>query len=85
MKSVYYVIVASLIIFLPVNLIGQISSADFTHFDIENPFFPNNWGIGSLTLYDYDGDGDMDIVTKIWSADEGIWHIDYWRNNIKKK
>ena len=73
MKSVYYVLVAFLIIILPVSLIGQISSANFTHFDIENPFLPNNWGIGSLTLYDYDGDGDLDITAHRQGNGEVYW------------
>ncbi len=33
---------------------------------------------------DVDGDGDVDLVTKIWNADEaGIWHADYWRNDLQ--
>ncbi len=32
---------------------------------------------------DVDGDGDLDLVSKIWSADEGgIWHADFWRNDL---
>ncbi|NND08842.1 MAG: hypothetical protein HKN87_20920 [Saprospiraceae bacterium] len=32
-----------------------------------------------------DVDGDQDLVTKIWKADEGgIWHADFWRNEWKR-
>ena len=45
----------------------------------------DNPGWHNIIFGDVDGDGDLDIVTKIWSADEGIWYIDYWRNDIEKK
>ena len=33
---------------------------------------------------DVDGDGDIDLVTKNWQADEGkIYHADYWENKLK--
>jgi hypothetical protein len=34
---------------------------------------------------DVDGDGDMDIVSKIWDADgEGVnYHLDFWENQLK--
>lgn len=33
---------------------------------------------------DIDGDGDLDIVSKIWKADGLSFHLDYWRNELKK-
>lgn len=33
---------------------------------------------------DVDGDGDIDLATKIWHADEGrVYHADYWENKLK--
>lgn len=31
---------------------------------------------------DIDGDGDLDIVSKIWNADGPVYHLDYWRNEL---
>ena len=38
-----------------------------------------------------DGDGDIDLLTKVWNADAGTdnnpdrkWHISYWRNETIK-
>lgn len=33
---------------------------------------------------DVDGDGDIDLATKIWNADEGVYHADFWENKLKK-
>ncbi len=33
---------------------------------------------------DVDGDRDIDLVTKIWNADEGVYHADYWENKLIK-
>jgi hypothetical protein len=33
---------------------------------------------------DVDGDGDIDLATKIWNADEGFYHADYWENKLEK-
>ena len=51
----------------------------------------DNPGWHDTVLIDVDGDGDTDLVNKVWNADEGIdgdtdreWHIDYWRNETIK-
>ncbi|MEF8846688.1 MAG: hypothetical protein V5A59_14535, partial [Bacteroidales bacterium] len=31
---------------------------------------------------DVDKDGDIDLVTKIWNADEGVYHADFWENKL---
>lgn len=33
-------------------------------------------------LADIDGDGDIDIVSKVWNADGPNYHVDFWRNDI---
>jgi hypothetical protein len=33
---------------------------------------------------DVDNDGDMDIVSKVWNTDGPSYHLDYWRNELKK-
>ena len=30
---------------------------------------------------DSDGDGDTDIITKVWNKDGDTYHADYWRND----
>lgn len=32
---------------------------------------------------DLDGDGDIDIVSKIWNKDGPTYHADYWRNDTR--
>lgn len=32
---------------------------------------------------DVDGDGDIDIVSKVWNADRPNYHLDYWENKHK--
>jgi hypothetical protein len=44
-------------------------------FQIDNP------GWHEATLGDVDGDGDIDIVSKVWNADGKEYHADYWRND----
>jgi VCBS repeat protein len=47
-------------------------------FHIDNP------GWHEAQIGDVDGDGDIDIVSKIWHSDGGAYHADFWRNdNVK--
>jgi len=39
-----------------------------------------NPGWHDAQLGDVDGDGDIDIVSKIWNADGPVYHLDLWRN-----
>ena len=41
----------------------------------------DNPGWHDACLGDVDGDGDIDIVTKIWQKDGPTYHADYWRND----
>jgi FG-GAP-like repeat len=43
----------------------------------------DNPGWHDAALGDVDGDGDIDIVTKVWNKDGASYHADYWRNDIK--
>ena len=40
----------------------------------------DNPGWHDAVLADIDGDGDTDIVTKVWNKDGETYHADYWRN-----
>jgi hypothetical protein len=40
----------------------------------------DNPGWHDAALGDVDGDGDIDIVTKIWNKDGPTYHADFWRN-----
>ncbi len=43
----------------------------------------DNPGWHDAQLGDVDGDGDIDIVSKVWNADRGQpYHLDYWRNEL---
>jgi hypothetical protein len=41
----------------------------------------DNPGWHDAALADVDGDGDTDIVTKVWNKDGVSYHADYWRND----
>ena len=40
----------------------------------------DNPGWHDTALGDVDGDGDIDMVTKVWNKDGETYHADYWRN-----
>jgi len=44
----------------------------------------DNPGWHDATLGDVDGDGDIDIVTKVWNADGETYHADFWRNDTPR-
>jgi len=44
----------------------------------------DNPGWHDAQLGDVEGDGDMDIISKIWNADGPSYHLDLWRNEYKK-
>jgi len=44
----------------------------------------DNPGWHDATLGDVDGDGDIDIVTKVWNKDGDTYHADFWRNDTDR-
>jgi VCBS repeat protein len=44
----------------------------------------DNPGWHDATLGDVDGDGDIDIVTKVWNKDGAAYHADFWRNDTPR-
>ncbi len=60
--------------------------------NIGSPFLPrfvpiiiqvDNPGWHDALIGDVDGDGDTDIVSKVWNADSVNYHLDYWENKLK--
>lgn len=42
----------------------------------------DNPGWHDTAFGDVDGDGDIDLVTKVWNKDGDHYHADFWRNEI---
>ena len=59
---------------------ARIDAAKWTHFTIADPLPGSAWGTGGIPLADFDGDGDTDIITKVWNKHGDAYHADYWRN-----
>ena len=55
---------------------GKIPGFEPSIIHLDNP------GWHDAQLGDVDGDGDLDIVSKIWNADGEAYHLDYWRNEL---
>jgi hypothetical protein len=45
----------------------------------------DNPGWHDVQAGDVDGDGDMDMVSKVWNKDGKYYHVDYWENNIPRE
>lgn len=45
----------------------------------------DNPGWHDVAAFDVDGDGDTDLVSKVWNADGATYHVDYWRNDIRTR
>ena len=45
----------------------------------------DNPGWHDTNVGDVDGDGDLDLVTKVWNKDGPTYHADFWRNELKTK
>ena len=38
-------------------------------------------GWHDVAIGDIDGDGDLDLISKVWNADGPNYHLDFWRND----
>ena len=45
----------------------------------------DNPGWHDAVAADIDGDGDIDLVSKVWNKDGENYHADYWRNDLNGK
>jgi hypothetical protein len=45
----------------------------------------DNPGWHDVALGDVDGDGDIDMVSKVWNKDGPTYHADYWRNDSRRR
>jgi hypothetical protein len=43
----------------------------------------DNPGWHDVQTGDIDGDGDVDMVSKIWNRDGKYYHVDLWVNRLK--
>jgi FG-GAP-like repeat len=59
---------------------GTIKKPSFTPIIINE----DNPGWHDALIGDVDGDGDIDILSKVWNADTPIYHLDYWENELIK-
>jgi hypothetical protein len=44
----------------------------------------DNPGWHEVQTGDVDGDGDIDMVSKVWNKDGRYYHVDFWENKMKK-
>jgi len=52
----------------------------FTHFEIG--ILPGTeWGPAGPAVGDFDGDGDTDLISKVWNTGGRAYHADLWRND----
>jgi hypothetical protein len=45
----------------------------------------DNPGWHDVALGDVDGDGDIDLISKVWTKDGPTYHADYWRNDTIRR
>lgn len=64
------------------GVIWENNGADKPEFT-PNVIHTDNPGWHDTVVGDVDGDGDIDLVTKIWNKDGSHYHADFWRNDIK--
>lgn len=59
--------------------IGTVKRPEFS----ANIIHLDNPGWHDALIGDVDNDGDIDIVSKVWNADEINYHLDFWENKLK--